>query len=65
MHTEFWWGNLSERGHLENPDVDAKIILKFIFKKRDGGGSSGNETSCSIKFWEFLDQKRVLVDGVT
>ena len=37
VHTEFWWGNLSERDHLECPDVDGKIILKLIFKKRDGG----------------------------
>ena len=37
VHTVFCWGNLSERGHLEGPDVDGKIILKLIFKKRDGG----------------------------
>ena len=29
--TEFWWGNLEERG------VDGGIILKWIFKKWDGG----------------------------
>jgi len=22
-----WWGNLSERDHLEDPDVDGRIIL--------------------------------------
>jgi len=28
VHTEFWWGNLREREHLENPDIDGRIILK-------------------------------------
>ena len=26
MYTEFWWGNLRERDHLENPSVDGRII---------------------------------------
>ena len=38
MHTRFWWGNLRERSHLEDPCVDGRIVLKWIFKKRDGGG---------------------------
>jgi len=29
----FWWENLSERDHLEDPGVDGKIILSWIFKK--------------------------------
>jgi hypothetical protein len=28
VHTGFWWGNLRERGNLENLDVDGGIILK-------------------------------------
>jgi hypothetical protein len=28
VHTGFWWGNLNEGGHLEEPDVDGRIILK-------------------------------------
>jgi hypothetical protein len=27
-YTGFWWGNLRERGHLEDPDVDGRIILR-------------------------------------
>jgi hypothetical protein len=26
VYTEFWWGNLGERDHLEDPDVDGRII---------------------------------------
>jgi hypothetical protein len=26
----FGWGNVKERGHLENPGVDVRIILKEI-----------------------------------
>jgi hypothetical protein len=32
-YTGFWWGHLRERGHLGNPDVDIRIILRWIFKK--------------------------------
>jgi len=37
MHTEFWWGNLRERDHLEDPGVDRRIILRSIFRKWDMG----------------------------
>jgi hypothetical protein len=36
VHTGFWWGDLKERDHLEDIDVDESIILKCIFKKWDG-----------------------------
>jgi len=29
----FWWENLSDRGHLEEPSVDGRIILRWIFRK--------------------------------
>jgi len=34
-HTGFWWRNLKECEHLEDPDVDRRIILRWIFRKWD------------------------------
>ena len=36
MYTRFWWGNLRGRDHLEDPGVDGRVMLKWIFKKWDG-----------------------------
>jgi len=37
----FWWGNLRERDHLGNPDVDGRIILSWIFRDWDVGVWTG------------------------
>ena len=37
VYIGFWWGNLGERDHLEDPDLDGRIVLKWIFRKWDGG----------------------------
>jgi len=37
VYKGFWWGNLREREYLEDPGVDGRIILRWIFKKWDVG----------------------------
>ena len=32
MQRGFWWGNLKERDHLEDLNVEMKKILKLILK---------------------------------
>ena len=33
----FRWGNLRVRDHLRDPGLDGTIILRWIFRKWDGG----------------------------
>jgi len=33
IHSGFWWGNLKERDHLEDLDIDGRIILTLVIKK--------------------------------
>ena len=33
MHTGLWWENEKKRDHLEELDVDGRIILKLIFDR--------------------------------
>ena len=39
--TGCWWGDLRARDHLEDPDVDRRIILKRILKKSFGRSWTG------------------------
>jgi hypothetical protein len=40
-YTGFWWGNLRERGHFGDPDVDGRILLRRIFRELDVGVWTG------------------------
>jgi hypothetical protein len=31
--TGFWWGTLRERGDLEDPGMDGRVILRWTFRK--------------------------------
>jgi len=42
VYTEFWWGNLRERAHFEDPGLDGSIILVWIFTKWDEGVWTGS-----------------------
>jgi hypothetical protein len=32
-YTGFWWGKVRERDHLEDADVDGRVIIKWILIK--------------------------------
>jgi hypothetical protein len=64
--TGFWWGNLKERDHLEDPGVRWKDKIKMDLKEVECGDMDwidlaqvtckcGNEPSVSVKCGEFLD----------
>jgi hypothetical protein len=40
--TGFWCGNLRERDHWGDPDVDWRIILRWIFRKWEGVDGVGS-----------------------
>jgi hypothetical protein len=42
LHTGFWWETLKERGHMEDPGVDGRKILRWICRKWDLGVWTGS-----------------------
>jgi len=41
-YTGFWWEKLREIDHLEDPVVDRRMILRWIFSKWDVGTCTGS-----------------------
>ena len=41
-YTGFWWGNQRKRNHLEEPGLDGRIILRWIFRKWGVGAWTGS-----------------------
>jgi len=37
VHTGYWWENLRKLDDVEDPGVGERMILKWTFKKWDGG----------------------------
>jgi len=40
-HTGSWWENVRERDHLEDPGVEGRVILRWLFRKWDVGVWTG------------------------
>jgi hypothetical protein len=38
VHTGFWWGDLTERGHLEDLGVDGNVMLNMDLQEVGWGG---------------------------
>jgi hypothetical protein len=54
VHTGFWCRHLREIDHLQDLDVDGRIILKSTFKKSGGGGMDWIDLAQDMDRWQAL-----------
>jgi len=52
--TGFWWGNLGETDHLEDPGIDGWIILHWVFRKWNEGGMDSIDLAQDRDRWQAL-----------
>ena len=51
MFSWLWWGNIAVTDHLEDLDVDERIILKWIFKKQSSEAGWNDLAGFGDKWW--------------
>jgi hypothetical protein len=54
VHTGLWWGNLREGDHFEDPGIDRRIILKWIFEMLGVGGADWIDLAQDRDRWRAL-----------
>jgi hypothetical protein len=54
VYSGFLWFNLSERDHLEDPGVDGRIVLRWIFKKWGVGVMDWMEQALDRDRWRAV-----------
>jgi hypothetical protein len=53
----FWWGNLRERDHFEDPGIDGKKILRWIFRNWGCEEIDWMEQAQNTERWRALVSK--------
>jgi hypothetical protein len=64
VHTGFWYGDLMEGDHLEDPGVEGRIIFKSMLKKWDAWACMGSGGMDWMKLAQDRGRWRVLVNAV-
>jgi hypothetical protein len=52
--TGCWCGYLRERGHWGDPDIDGRVILRWVFRKLDGVDSGQGRVAGTCEYGKEL-----------
>jgi hypothetical protein len=56
VYTWYWWGNLSEKDHSEDPDIDGRIILRIDLQEMGCMGMDWIDVALDRdRWWAFLN----------
>jgi hypothetical protein len=55
VNTRFWWRNLREGDHLEDPGVDGWTIIKWILERWDGGKDWIDVAQGRDRWWTLVN----------